>query len=327
MGRQSEFLIGLICLNAFAANNVIKLKTNQFAVLSEAGEASARRVLERVETARQVFEGVRFPITIVIFGSERTYAPFRLGPSVSGFHQSGPDRDWIGILNSGPETERIATHEFLHALMSRAPVRYPKWLEEGTAELYSNVEVRGDRIVIGLPIREHLQRLQAVSDSVLFGDRTDQDEVKNEAEFYAESWALAHMLHLSPGYRERMPAFIEALSGGTPAVVALRTFGKTPDQVIEDLRAYVRSGMPAVAVGAPERESYRTPDIEKVPEPDSLVMRAELLLLMGRNEAAERMYLDVAKSFRTLQPHGQDSPYWRCATATMTRPATCFAKL
>src|SRR4051794_14496213 len=176
MWRQSEFLIGLICLNAFAANNVIKLKTNQFEVLSEAGEATARRVLERVETARQVFEGVRFPITIVIFGSERTYAPFRLGPSVSGFHQSGPDRDWIAILNSGPETERIATHEFLHALMSRAPVRYPKWLEEGTAELYSNVEVRGDRIVVGLPIREHLQRLQTVSDSILFDDRIDQDE-------------------------------------------------------------------------------------------------------------------------------------------------------
>ena len=55
--------------------------------------------------------------------------------------------------------------------------------------------------------------------------------------------------------------------------------------------------MPAVAVGAPERESYRTPDFEKVPEPDWLVMRAELLLLMGRNEAAERIYLDVAKKF------------------------------
>jgi tetratricopeptide (TPR) repeat protein len=58
--------------------------------------------------------------------------------------------------------------------------------------------------------------------------------------FYAESWALTHMLVLSPDYAAEFPKFVEAVSGGASARDSLaRIYDKTLDQVTADLRHYL----------------------------------------------------------------------------------------
>ena len=40
--------------------------------------------------------------------------------------------------------------------------------------------------------------------------------------FYAESWALVHMLNLAPDYREHLPQYVMLLANGTDAPEAFR---------------------------------------------------------------------------------------------------------
>ena len=47
--------------------------------------------------------------------------------------------------------------------------------------------------------------------------------------FYAQSWALIHMLNFAPEYRAGVANFVEMILGGEDAVNAFRqAFGKTP---------------------------------------------------------------------------------------------------
>jgi tetratricopeptide (TPR) repeat protein len=58
--------------------------------------------------------------------------------------------------------------------------------------------------------------------------------------FYAESWALTHMLALSQDYAGEFPKFVEAVSGGAGARDSLaRVYGKSLEQVTSDLKHYL----------------------------------------------------------------------------------------
>jgi hypothetical protein len=56
------------------------------------------------------------------------------------------------------------------------------------------------------------------------------------AMFYAESWALAHMLKLSPAYAPRFPQLLEHLTSGMLSVQALEAVYARPlDSIDRDL--------------------------------------------------------------------------------------------
>jgi tetratricopeptide (TPR) repeat protein len=58
--------------------------------------------------------------------------------------------------------------------------------------------------------------------------------------FYAESWALTHMLALSSDYAAEFPKFVGSVSSGANARDSLaRVYGKSLDQVTADLRHYL----------------------------------------------------------------------------------------
>ena len=72
--------------------------------------------------------------------------------------------------------------------------------------------------------------------------------------FYAESWALAHMLYLSPEYKDNFGKFVMALHRGSSAAEAVRiAFNRTPEEVYkrsaglsrpeEDLRPGLQGGV------------------------------------------------------------------------------------
>ena len=57
--------------------------------------------------------------------------------------------------------------------------------------------------------------------------------------FYAESWALTHMLYLAPDYQAHFGEFVMALHEGKTAAEACRiAWNRSPDQVFADLRTY-----------------------------------------------------------------------------------------
>ena len=102
-----------------------------------------------------------------------------------------------------------------------------------------------------------------------FTRKPEPDAARSEGMFYAQSWALADLLMLSPSYRADFPALLAALASGVPAERALEAVYHMPLAAVErDLRARVARGssaLPLPAVAGPSAQtSDRTRDTVRV---------------------------------------------------------------
>jgi tetratricopeptide (TPR) repeat protein len=242
-------------------------------------------------------------ILILLFGSERDFATLRPGDSVRGFYQSGPERDYIAIL-AGSDINRILLHEYTHSVLNHAAAPLPQWFEEGLAELYSTLVVNGARASVGGPIPEHvsaLRRERWLTGSELAAVGKDSPHYNDTGKidmFYAQAWALTHMLTFAQGYRERLPDFVDLITRGAESEAAFKeAFGKEVDAAVNDLRAYARAGFPSVAIDAPGAGDIVFSAPERLESAVVLQSRAEILLLMGREQEARRIYEQVAKRY------------------------------
>ena len=309
MGRQAFFVLLLAGAPVLAAQ-WIRQSSPHFDLLTDTGERNAARVLQRVENARKVLspatqwresDGVKS--RILLFGSSKDFAAIRPGPAVTGFFQSGPGQDYIAVL-AVPELDRIVLHEYTHLVLNHASAPLPQWLEEGLCELYSTLNISGNRTTVGAAIAMHVDRLgreKWLSGTALAGvgkESLEYNEASRAGIFYAESWALTHMLTFADGYRGKLLAFLEAISGGAAYDDAFESaFGKNIDAAVRDLEAYVRKGFREIEVDTGIAEDVALSKAEPAEGPDVLQSRAEVLSLMGRDEEARRVYQDVARRY------------------------------
>src|SRR5438046_874231 len=83
---------------------------------------------------------------------------------------------------------------------SHAGLKFPTWLNEGLADLYSTLRMQGDKALVGDLIPGRLQSLSTekwVPLSVILSAGQDSpyyNEKSKAGSFYSESWALVHML-------------------------------------------------------------------------------------------------------------------------------------
>lgn len=304
------FAVLFAALAPLSAADWIRVSSPHFEVHTDTGERSARRALTLLEQAREVLQasaGWRQTsasrLLVLLFNYEKDFASLRPGGSVRGFYQSGPERDYIAIL-SGDDVDRIVLHEYTHSVLNHAAAPLPQWFEEGLAELYSTLSIRGARAGVGGAISQHvaaLARAEWLAGSELAAvDKASPhyNESGKIGIFYAQSWALTHMLTFAKGYRERLPDFVELLSKGDAPVDAFESaFGKTVDQAVIDLRGYVARGFSGVEIEAPAAADIVFSAAERLHPVAAVQSRAETLLLMGRNDEARRLYEHAAKLY------------------------------
>jgi tetratricopeptide (TPR) repeat protein len=273
----------------------LRVSSPHFELLSDAGEKQSRLLLERLETVRHVFlesaggKAPRLPVRVFQFSSEREFRRFEPRPAVRGFHQAAPDRDYIAVLGANEETQRAVRHEYLHILLSHGTATLPLWLEEGTAELYSTVEMREAGAVFGSPVESHVRALRAlewVPEAPFFEARANTSGM-----FYAQAWALAHMLNFAPSWRRSMPRFVELIDQGTPALLAFESaFGASPSRALGELRNYIGSPRFATAViPIPPRNEEPAAASQTLRGPEVQLAQVELLLALRRQEAATKL--------------------------------------
>ena len=244
-------------------------RTPHFEVYSHAGDREARQVVVWFERLRGFFEqqtGVnvdsRLPVRILVFGSKEEYAPFRPSPTADAYFATSSGGDYI-VLPSA-DVDRLAAHEYWHFVARAGGLRLPLWLSEGLAEFYSTVklEARGGRMGVAPPLhlsslRDHYwirlpALLSVTADSRLLRER------ETAGVFYAESWALAHMLKVSPAYSAHFNSLMERIISGMPSQQALEaTYGRSADAVANDLRDWFSKGRsaPVAPTPAPEQVS------------------------------------------------------------------------
>jgi hypothetical protein len=183
----------------------------------------------------------------VAFSSEKEYKPYRLNSGAFAYYLRSRQRDYIVMQDISPEHYQVAAHEYTHLIVEHLNLKLPVWLNEGLADIYSSLEPRGDRAMVGRALPDRMATLlsQRWMDSNVLLRAGPNSPYYNENEkmtiFYAQSWALAHMLLLGEGYAAQFPKFLTAVSAGTAGSEAFRSvYGKSVEQVDRDLRSYVR---------------------------------------------------------------------------------------
>ena len=280
-----------------------------FEIYSQDGEAPARAALRWFEQLRATVRqetGLAgagpTPVRVIGFHSETEYARYRMTPTADAYFVAAGDRNYIVMPSLAEEAFPTAAHEYAHLIQHAAARRFPPWLSEGLADLFSTLRIdrRGSRIGGPLPGRLSVLRhtrwmpleelMSMPADSPLRGQRA------TSALFYAESWALTGMLALSPTYRPCFADLAAALAAGADGPSAVQSACHKPiHAVMRDLTDWVaREGSKPISLAVPEPDTA-PPAITAASGSAVQLLMAELLLITGDLNGAESAYRDLAR--------------------------------
>lgn len=306
-GWRSSLVLGLAFLpwvSAAPDESWITLRTPHFELITDAGERYSPGLLLHLEQLRSLFlthasapeSSNEPPVRIVAFRSAAEYLRYRKDDTADAYYIAAPGRDYIVMPLTRVEDFRTAAHEYAHSAIHRAGLRLPLWLSEGIAEVFSTVVFQNGQATVGNPNPGRMQALQhapwmPLSEVMSFADppaaRRDRTGM-----FYAESWALTHMLMFSPAYS---PRFAALLTGSSDTVSSV--YRVSPGTLERELRSWIaRSALPSVKV-TPGDTGYNRPAPEPLNSFKTQMALAELQLTIGKLEQARTAYLQLETGF------------------------------
>ncbi len=247
-------LLGAPALRLNAGQGWIHATSAHFEMYTASSETNAAAALGELERARAFFlasgmlkDEPKDPVRVIAFASESEYRPYGVTPGTLGYYIRNYGRDYISLQDLDPSHREIPIHEYTHLVLQHAGLKLPLWLNEGLADFYSSLDLRGDRVLLGQALSLRLKTLsrdpwielsallQANSGSTYYKDTGPM------AMFYAESWGLVHMLKLQSSYAGRFSAFVKAVCEDGDTSRALRNvYGKGVEETERDLRQYLR---------------------------------------------------------------------------------------
>jgi hypothetical protein len=245
-----------------AQSNWRRIDTPNFVCIGDVPASALRDVVFRFEGFREILgrlHGARLvgsavPTVVIVFPTDYAIGPFRpkfngKPVDVAGLLVPGRDVNYIAAVNDGnPERLRVIFHEYTHLVARNGSQHLPVWLSEGLAEYYSTFEPlkSGREAIIGNVIGDHLQEL---NNTVLIPiaellkinhDSPLYNEGSRRSVFYAESWALVHMiLRAEPSRAPQLAAYVERVSrGDEPTAAWQEAFGGV--NMDQELDHYIR---------------------------------------------------------------------------------------
>ncbi|HEX3744552.1 MAG TPA: hypothetical protein VHW09_11500 [Bryobacteraceae bacterium] len=297
---------------AAPADPWVRIRTTDFELFTTAGERAGRDLILHFEQVRRFFLDVfglqstdQKPVRIVVFRGEKEFAPYRPSEAAAAFFHEGSEHNYIVMSGVDEERDRVATHEYTHLLIGQLGGEIPVWLNEGLAELYSTIQQKGNKVLVGTPPPGRGQTLffhqwipletllQVGHDSPLYNERS------RAGMFYSESWALVHMLNLDSAYRPHLAAMLDALKTGDSAAAFEKAYGKDPGRVQADLVEYVtRNTLTAVTFTMPPEGAAQSPAVEAHAGMEARLALAELQAEEpGKVTQAAAMFDEVAHEY------------------------------
>ena len=291
-----------------------RVDTPNFVVIGDAGAGTLRDIAVRFEGFRETLSRVlaphatatAVPTVVVVFPSDRAFTPFKPlfeGKPIrlAGLFVGGRDINYIALVADGrPDRLRVVFHEYAHLVISNLTHNLPAWLNEGLAEYYSTYESRrgGREALLGNPIDGHLLRLAEATTLLPLEELlrvTRSSPLYNEGDrrsiFYAQSWALTHLLLLGePNRSAELGAFVAQVAEGAPPMQAwARAFGSV--DIERELYTYVRrQGFRALLYTFPEKLSAIDAPAVSLAPVDAGALLADFLVQQRRyDDADERL--------------------------------------
>ena len=283
----------------------IRLTSDHFEMYSAADQKKSVETVEYFERVRDFFLSaspvrppIDFPVRIVAFHDRDEMHMFAPNPSVAAYFAPGPIRDTIVIENPSAENYPVAVHEYMHLVMRHSGLNIPLWLNEGWADVYSTLKPVSDGVAVGDLIPRYARYLNSAQWFTLeqLQGVTNQSREYNESSrtgmFYAESWALAHMLFLSPDYKAGFARFVSALNRNSTLVDAAKmAFDKTPNQILLDLQGYLaRKKLYGAVFMVPMKKDAEAPEVDTPTQYDLDLMQADLQFASQHHAAATQSY-------------------------------------
>ena len=259
--RLSPFLACVLLAAPAAAAEWVRVETPNFIVYGETGERRVREVAEEFERFREALGRVipgaatpaPVPTVVVVFGSQRSFQPyvprFNGKPvKLGGYFFSSDDMNIVAFAD-GNRTESLRTifHEYVHLVIENVSQGLPLWLNEGLAEYYSTFQVLegGRRALIGAVIPAHLHLLSerrplSIPELLAVDSKSSAyNEGERQSLFYAQSWALVHMLVAGTANRATLLSeYGRLVASGTPSLDAWQQVFKD-ENIIRQLERYV----------------------------------------------------------------------------------------
>jgi tetratricopeptide (TPR) repeat protein len=352
--RNALAIVFLAMLPLAAADQWIKLTTPHFELYTTAGEKKGREAILYFEQVRNFFlqaspskKVPEFPVRIVAFRSEKQYKPYRVNESAAAYYTQTQTRDYIVMQDIAQEHYPVAIHEYTHLIVEHTGLKLPVWLNEGWAELYSTLKPLGNKAMVGDLIPGRVQTLLTdkwldLATLTSAGHDSPYYNEKNKAGiFYAQSWALMHMLYLSPVYRPYFTRIVVALANGKSFDAAVQsTLGRSIADVQKDLQGYLHSNRLLGAVFDVHLEKSEEEAEASSPSPFDLDMTlADLLAANRKTEQARQEYERIAKEnpgkpeveeslgYLAWQGHDQDAArahFAKAFAAGSNNPRMCF---
>jgi hypothetical protein len=315
MGRPVAAVLAGVLLSSMApaAEQWVKLTSSHFELYTTAGEKKGREALLYFEQVRDFFTRTRSSdkpvpdtrVRIIAFQSEKEYAPYRINDFSSAFYLNGYGDDYIVMKSISAENYPVTVHEYTHLLIQHSGIAIAPWLNEGLAELYSTLKPIGKEMAIGqvIPGRYYylqrnkwlpLETLLAVDHKSPYYNERDRANI-----FYAESWALVHMLILSPEYRPHSDKLLASIGSGASAGDAFwQAYAKTTTEVQKDLEQYMRrTRFNAVFFNIKLEKSAEDPDVAPASRLESGMVLADLLAFTQKREEAKQAYYALLQEF------------------------------
>jgi Flp pilus assembly protein TadD len=304
MGIKVSALLLLFSVALAAEDRWIRLNSSHFEVFTNAGTGAGRDVLRRFEQIRHLFESrtgrgslTPLPVRVFVFRSESDFHPYQVNRNAAGYYQAGHARDYIAMQAVGVDIYRVVYHEYTHLLLRHAGYQVPAWFNEGTAELFSTADVGNSEVRVGELISSHILTLreEPMLDLPTLTSVDHDSPYYNERGktgiFYAQSWALIHMLNFSPEYRPGLANFIQLILAGQEASRSFQqAFGKSTTMVLQDLKVYLRSfRFEGVRFRASKFDVGKVP-AEPVDAVEAQLAFADLLLAVGKTDDARMLY-------------------------------------
>jgi tetratricopeptide (TPR) repeat protein len=141
----------------------IRVSSDHFSVLTDAGDQKGREVAVRFEQMRAAFGQLLMrsrlkmpePLEVIALKGNKEYvqvAPLKDGGAIirPGFLIAGEDRNYVVLNLFAEESWRAVTHEFAHLLLKYNYPTVEPWFDEGFAEYYSSIRVNDKQMEIGL---------------------------------------------------------------------------------------------------------------------------------------------------------------------------------
>jgi tetratricopeptide (TPR) repeat protein len=307
--RLFAWLLFLPLISPAAGDQWIRLNTPHFEMYTSAGEGKGREAILYFEQVRSFFllaspskHVPDFPVRIIAFRGEKQYQPYRINESAVAYYTGSHDRDYIVMQDVSIEHYPVAIHEYMHLIVRHSGLELPVWMNEGWAELYSTLRPVGNKARVGdlkpgwlqtLAMEKWLplQTLTAVDHkSPLYNE-------KNKAGiFYAESWALMHMLYFDDHYRPHFNSFVAALAGGKSFGEASQAvYSMSMAQMEKDLKSYfTMHKLYAATVDVKLAKSEEEPSVARLSEFDSQLALADLLVVTRKTERAKEALTALA---------------------------------